>query len=202
MRIINDYIKDNLPDKCGKFINNYIKLIEKFNKKINLVSYKNIDDLFFAHMLDGYLGAKYLKEIINPSLPLYDLGSGNGIPCFFLAYNCPSLEVISIEKDKRKSEAMKMIAFSLGLHNVKFISTLLEDFNLQKINQATSRGFMPLGKFLKVFPEFNTLSIKYFPFKSVNWLNELGVDQKTSFKVESEYILPDTYGSRVILSLN
>jgi 16S rRNA (guanine527-N7)-methyltransferase len=63
-------------------IESYVELLQKWNSKINLVSYKDDEELYQRHIIDSL----QLKKYIQDEEEVLDLGSGAGFPGLFLSY--------------------------------------------------------------------------------------------------------------------
>ncbi len=84
----------------------YAELLEKWNRRINLVGRGTIDDLWRRHMLDS---AQLLPLIPDSAESLVDLGSGAGFPGLVLAI-CGVENVHLIESDRKKSAFLREVA--------------------------------------------------------------------------------------------
>ncbi len=127
----------------------YSELLEKWQKKINLVGSNTIADLWSRHMLDS---AQLLPLLPRPECTILDIGSGAGFPGLVLAI-LGGPQVTLVESDGRKcaflSEAVrKTQAGSLvNLQNCR-----IEEFSSSKVDVVIARGLAPLEKLL-VFAE-------------------------------------------------
>ena len=85
----------------------YHALLLKWNKAINLVSPKTIDQAWHRHFIDS----AQLLPLIPPEAKIYaDLGCGGGFPGLVLAIMHPDLEVHLVESDERKCQFMRTVA--------------------------------------------------------------------------------------------
>ena len=85
----------------------YHKLLIKWQKAINLVSPKTLDEAWGRHFLDSVQIARY----ISPSVKVVaDIGSGGGFPGLVLAILRPDLRVHLIESDGRKCQFLKAVS--------------------------------------------------------------------------------------------
>ena len=92
-------------------------LYEDWNSKINLISRKDIDQLYTRHVLHSLAIAK-----IQPFLAgtyVLDVGTGGGFPGIPLAILFPETRFYLIDVIAKKINVVKAVADSLGLKNVK-----------------------------------------------------------------------------------
>lgn len=85
----------------------YHRLLIKWQKAINLVSPKTLDEAWERHFLDSVQIAQY----ISPSVKVVaDIGSGGGFPGLVLAILRPDLQMHLIESDGRKCQFLKAVS--------------------------------------------------------------------------------------------
>lgn len=85
----------------------YHALLLKWQRAINLVSPKTIDDSWVRHFADSVQVEPYVSR---ESRVLYDLGCGGGFPGLVLAMLRPELDVHLIESDERKCQFMRTVS--------------------------------------------------------------------------------------------
>jgi len=100
----------------------YAALLEKWNRRINLVGQGTLRDLWRRHILDS---AQLYPLIADPAAPLVDLGSGAGFPGLVLAA-MGAADVHLIESDRRKcaflAEAAREMGVSVTIHAARIES--------------------------------------------------------------------------------
>ena len=92
-------------------------LYNDWNSKINLISRKDIDDLYVKHVLHSLAIAKILK--FEPGTFVLDVGTGGGFPGIPLAILFPETRFYLIDIILKKINVVKAVAASLELKNVK-----------------------------------------------------------------------------------
>jgi len=136
----------------------YVALLEKWNRRINLVSPRSLEDVWRRHILDS---AQLLRHLPAPPdgrlLCLLDLGSGAGLPGLVLAALCdkgsPKMAVHLAESDGRKAVFLREAAREMGLAptvhaaRVESLTTLAPDV-------VTARALAPLPKLLQLAAPF------------------------------------------------
>ena len=93
------------------------QLYEDWNSKINVISRKDIDELFTRHVLHSLAIAKVQK--FEPGTYVLDVGTGGGFPGIPLAIMFPETRFYLIDVILKKINVVKAIAESLDLKNVK-----------------------------------------------------------------------------------
>jgi 16S rRNA (guanine527-N7)-methyltransferase len=123
----------------------YAGLLEKWQKKINLVGSNTIADLWNRHMLDS---AQLFPLLPRPECTIMDFGSGAGFPGLVLAI-LGGPQVTMVESDGRKcaflAEAMR--ASDAG-PLVRLQNCRIEELPSSRADVVMSRGLAPLGKLL------------------------------------------------------
>ena len=139
----------------------YITLLKKWNKTINLVSSRSLDDPWRRHILDS---AQLARHIPNKKARIVDLGSGGGLPGLVLALMLPGADVHLVESDKRKSaflrEASRELDCKVSIH-VERIESVID--TIPNIDIFTARALAPLPKLLKyIEPALNEKKVCIF----------------------------------------
>ncbi|MBE9552058.1 MAG: 16S rRNA (guanine(527)-N(7))-methyltransferase RsmG [Proteobacteria bacterium] len=130
-------------------LESYAELLEKWNRRINLVGRGTIDDLWRRHMLDS---AQLLPLIPESAESLVDLGSGAGFPGLVLAI-CGVKNVHLIESDRKKCaflrEASRETGAPVTIHNKR-----IEEIESFQADVVTARALAPLPKLLDMAAPF------------------------------------------------
>ena len=93
------------------------ELYQDWNSKINVISRKDIDELYTKHVLHSLAIAK-IQEF-EPGTYVLDVGTGGGFPGIPLAILFPETRFYLIDVILKKINVVKAVAESLGLENVK-----------------------------------------------------------------------------------
>ncbi len=91
----------------------YVALLLQWNKRINLLSRRDIDRIWPRHVLDSL---SILPFIAGPRI--LDLGSGGGLPGIPLAIAAPQHTFTLLDRSERKARFLEHLALRLGLANV------------------------------------------------------------------------------------
>lgn len=92
-------------------------LYKEWNNQINVISRKDIDELYIRHVLHSLGIAKVMK--FNPNADVLDVGTGGGFPGIPLAIMFPDTNFHLVDSIGKKIKVVKAICESLGLTNVK-----------------------------------------------------------------------------------
>ena len=115
------YTKDNfrelfdVTDDVFAQIELYQTLLVKWNKAINLVSPKTINESWHRHVIDS---AQMVRFVPDQTKIYADLGCGGGFPGLVVALMRPDIETHLVESDERKGQFMRTVVRETGAQNV------------------------------------------------------------------------------------
>jgi len=104
-------------------------LYNDWNKKINVVSRKDIDELYKRHVLHSLAIAK-VQQFYDGSAIL-DVGTGGGFPGIPLAILFPNVSFTLVDSIGKKITVVNEVVQGLSLENVKTINKRVEEINGQ-----------------------------------------------------------------------
>ncbi|MCW1147229.1 16S rRNA (guanine(527)-N(7))-methyltransferase RsmG [Flavobacterium lacisediminis] len=113
-------ILKQFPDLSDNQILQFQKLqslYEDWNAKINVISRKDIDELYTRHVLHSLGIAKIIE--FRPGSKIMDVGTGGGFPGIPLAILHPEVDFYLIDVIAKKIKVVNEVATGLGLKNVK-----------------------------------------------------------------------------------
>lgn len=122
-------------------------LYRDWNAKINVISRKDIDNLYPHHIIHSLAIAKVLH--FQPGTTLLDVGTGGGFPGIPLAILFPDCHFTLIDSIGKKIRVATEIAQAIGLTNVTCIQERAEEEKGQ-YDFIISRAVMPLGDLVKL----------------------------------------------------
>lgn len=142
---ISEYFK--LTDRQAEQFAQLDALYRDWNSKINVISRKDIDNLYEHHVLHSLAIAKFLP--FQPGTTILDVGTGGGFPGIPLAILFPECRFMLIDSIGKKIKVASEVAQSLGLTNVVCKQERAEE-EKQKFDFVVSRAVMPLPDLVKL----------------------------------------------------
>ena len=143
--IIGEYFK--LTDRQAEQFAQLDVLYRDWNSKINVISRKDIDNLYEHHVLHSLAIAKFLP--FQPGTTILDVGTGGGFPGIPLAILFPECQFLLIDSIGKKIKVASEIAKALGLTNVICKQERAEE-EKQKFDFIVSRAVMPMPDLVKL----------------------------------------------------
>ena len=143
--IIKDYFK--LTEGQAQQFAALDALYRDWNSKINVISRKDIDNLYEHHVLHSLAIAKLLP--FQPGTTIMDVGTGGGFPGIPLAILFPECQFLLIDSIGKKIKVASEVAQALGLTNVVCKQERAEE-EKQKFDFVVSRAVMPLPELVKL----------------------------------------------------
>ncbi len=122
-------------------------LYRDWNSKINVISRKDIDNLYEHHVLHSLAIGKLLP--FQPGTSILDVGTGGGFPGIPLAILFPQCRFTLIDSIGKKIKVAGEVAASLGLTNVVCKQERAEE-EKEKFDFVVSRAVMPLPDLVKL----------------------------------------------------
>ena len=146
MDLILKYFPDLTEEQKRQFAALYDLYLD-WNSKINVISRKDIENLYEHHVLHSLGIAKVIR--FRPGTQIMDLGTGGGFPGIPLAILFPEVYFHLVDSIGKKVRVASEIANSIGLKNVTFRHARAEE-EKGKFDFVVSRAVMPLTDLLKI----------------------------------------------------
>ena len=124
MEIIHKYFKDLTAIQIEQF-SKLQELYKDWNLKINVVSRKDIDELYLRHVLHSLAIAKVVQ--FKPGSKVLDVGTGGGFPGIPLAILFPETQFHLVDSIGKKIKVVNEVTEGLGLTNVKTTNGRVEE---------------------------------------------------------------------------
>ena len=142
--IVYKYFPD-LTDVQRSRIDALHELYAGWNARINVVSRKDIDQLYLHHVLHSLAIAKV--HAFDPGDVVMDLGCGGGFPGIPLAILFPEATFKMVDSIGKKIRVVDEIARTLGLSNVEGIHARAESLSFE-VDSVVSRAVTDLAPFM------------------------------------------------------
>ncbi len=159
MDIIKKYFP-NLPEEQVEQFSALGKLYAEWNEKINVISRKDIDQLYERHVLHSLGIAKVMQ--FAPGTSVMDVGTGGGFPGIPLAIMFPETNFFLVDSIAKKISVVNGVKESLGLKNV-----VAEQHRAEKIDGQFD---FIISRAVTAFPKFVSLVRKKVHGKQRNSL--------------------------------
>ena len=118
----------------------------EWNSKINVVSRKDIDELYLRHVLHSLGIAKVVD--FNDGTKVLDVGTGGGFPGIPLAILYPKCSFYLVDSINKKITVVKAISEAIGLQNVKATHSRVEAID-DTFDFVISRAVTSMPTFVK-----------------------------------------------------
>lgn len=144
--IIFQYFKDINDEQRAQF-RALGPLYQEWNAKINVISRKDIDNLYMHHVLHSLGIAKVVN--FKPGSNILDIGTGGGFPGIPLAILFPNCKFKLIDSIGKKTKVAAAVANAIGLKNVVVEHrNVIEEKN--KYDFVVSRAVMNASDLVKL----------------------------------------------------
>ncbi len=194
-------------------IEQYLTILEQWNKKTNLTAVRNANSMIVKLVLDSLvvLQPSFNSDIRNfLNGTVLDMGSGAGIPGVILAICNPLLEVVSVDKSQKKIVFQDFVKSRLGLENFHPISNRLENLAVETENTVrydciVSRAFDQIKGLIKFGNTFLRDSGHLILWKGENWrkeMDDIPVGLKRQFPIQKTVryqFADDNHGGTILV---
>ncbi len=109
----------NLSQKAKDQLAQLLPLYEEWNSQINVISRKDLDQLYTRHVLHSLAIHKFLQ--FAPGSRVLDIGTGGGFPGIPLAILNPEVNFVLVDSIGKKIKVVQEVSQALGLTNVTAI---------------------------------------------------------------------------------
>lgn len=200
-------ININLTDTMLEQLDTYYELLVTENKKYNLTSITDKEQVYLKHFYDSLTLSKAI-ELNNQSL--CDIGTGAGFPGMVLKIAFPNLNVTLVDATEKKCKFLKMVIDKLNLKGIEVINARAEEYskeNREVYDIVTSRAVAPLKHLLEYSIPLVKVDGTYIAMKSdieteligiENYENKLSLYNRKILK----FTLPVEESTRTLISFN
>ncbi len=146
MDIILKYFP-NLTTRQKEQFFSLFDLYVDWNAKINVISRKDIENLYIHHILHSLGIAKIIS--FKEGSHILDVGTGGGFPGIPLAILFPDCEFVLIDSIGKKIKVATEISTAIGLSNIELKHCRAQD-EKRKFDFIVSRAVMPLSDLVQI----------------------------------------------------
>lgn len=141
MELILNYFSDFTSAQIAQ-LKQLASLYASWNEKINVISRKDIDELYERHVLHSLSIAAEFN--FSDGLEIIDIGTGGGFPGVPLAIFFPNVHFHLVDSVGKKLKVIEAIKDELSLSNITTQHTRAEGISHRKFDFAVSRAVAPL----------------------------------------------------------
>jgi 16S rRNA (guanine527-N7)-methyltransferase len=164
------------PEQTNK-LQQYKKLLLKWNEKINLIGKSTEAELEKRHIQDSLQIVDLVKDkLLNSENIIVDFGSGAGLPAMVLAIMLEDLKntkIIMCESNSKKCGFLINTIAELGLKNISIQNTRIEEIKNIKADVITARAFAELKIIFELSTNFIKPATQFVLHKGENLEKEL-----------------------------
>lgn len=146
MELILKYFPHLTDSQKAQFEALYALYID-WNEKINVISRKDIENLYEHHVLHSLAIAEIIQ--FKPGTAVLDVGTGGGFPGIPLAIMFPETNFVLIDSIGKKIKVGTEVSTAIGLKNVTLKHLRVQD-EKEKFDFVVSRAVMPLGDLVQL----------------------------------------------------
>lgn len=203
MDIILKYFSDLTPLQVKQF-KALQALYSDWNSKINVISRKDIDELYTRHVLHSLGIAKVIA--FNDNSTILDVGTGGGFPGIPLAILFPNCKFHLVDSINKKLKVVNAVSKGLGLNNVKTTHTRVEAID-DTYDFIVSRAVTTMPEFTKWIKnkvakkQQNTLKNGILYLKGGDLTDELRPYTTVTAYLLSDYFEEDFFETKKVIHL-
>lgn len=146
MEEIKKYFSKLSPTQLSQFEQLYDLYVD-WNAKINVISRKDIENLYVHHVLHSLAIAQVIS--FKPGSTVLDVGTGGGFPGIPLAILFPEVRFTLIDSIGKKIKVGTEVSKTIGLQNIELKHLRVQD-EKGRFDFVVSRAVMPLDDLVKL----------------------------------------------------
>lgn len=137
----------NLSKEQIEKLNKLIPLYTDWNSKVNLISRRDIDNLFTNHILHSLAIGKIIN--FKDGSDVLDVGTGGGFPGIPLSILFPNVNFTLLDSIGKKIKVVDAISNNLSLKNIRTVNDRVEN-HFDKYDFVLSRAVLRMNKFYSI----------------------------------------------------
>lgn len=200
--------KFNLTDEMLFQLEEYYKILVEENKKINLTSITEKEEVYIKHFFDSLLLTKEI-DMINVKT-MIDIGTGAGFPGIPIKIMYPHISLTLVEPTNKRCVFLQKVIELLQLKGITIINDRAENYikdQREKYDLATARAVSSLNILSEIVIPFIKKDGIFIAMKGSNYQEEIENSIKgikiLNAKIEkiTTYELPKNKGTRVFIAI-
>ena len=136
-------------------------LYSEWNSRINVISRKDMDNLYIHHVLHSLALVRFIKSSGLRPESIFDAGTGGGFPGIPMAIAMPECRFTLCDSIAKKIRVVSEVSSALGLDNVTPVCSRTEAIKDRKYDYVVSRAVTELSKFIPLTRHLYTEGILY-----------------------------------------
>ena len=152
--------KYNVSHETLSDLSYFHDLLLKWQRRLNLISPKTINDVWDRHILDS---AQLCSFLPKKPCSILDVGSGAGLPGVILSI-LTEHQIHLVESDQKKCAFLRTVLSRIN-SNASVHETRLEEMPTLKADIITARAFAPLPRLLALTQKQHHLKLRFLLLK-------------------------------------
>lgn len=205
MQLINKYFH-NLSKKQEEQFASMAGVYHYWNSRINVISRRDIDQLYLHHILHSLSIAKVIS--FKPGTTVLDAGTGGGFPGIPLSVMFPETHFLLVDSTAKKMKVVSDVIKETGLTNCMAQWSRIEKVNM-KFDFVVSRAVTDIPRLIDWISDkildrhFNSLHNGMFYLKGGHFEKELeGIDYKFKIFNINRFFSEDFYKTKKIVYID
>lgn len=174
----------------NEFAKAYFELLTGEYSGINLTRINTFEEFYNKQILDSIeplVQSPKFKHDIEAAGLLIDVGFGGGFPLLPLAYSLPHIKFLGVETRQKKAKVVSEIANKLGLKNVTFLHSRIENVLIDRKAVCSFKAVGKVGDFLGRVNSVEPIIVYFYKGPNYYELEKEQISQvKKSWNVKEE----------------
>ena len=142
-----------LSPRQKSLFSKYLDLLLEWNKKINLTSITDTEEIWFKHFLDSLTCLRVIRPA--PLISIVDIGTGAGFPGIPLKIMLPSLSITLVDAALKRVNFLKHIIRILNLKDIQAVHSRVEQLGIDdkyffQFDIAICRAFTNMERYISM----------------------------------------------------
>lgn len=182
--------KIEISDGQEKCLQRYYQLLTDWNKKMNLTSITEYEDVVWKHFIDSAFLVRCPIFQKKEEGKIIDLGTGAGFPGIVLSILSPQHQYFLIDSLKKRIDFLSVVKEELGLDHVQLFHGRAEDYGREKefrnqFDFAVSRAVAELPVLLEYCIPFVKAGGYFVSYKGRKFREEVSESQSALQKLSA-----------------